>query len=165
MKLNKKLSALALACALTLGLAAIDAAKAQPPAYPAPGYQALTPEQQTKARQIFQEHYAAMESTRQALALKRAELDNQLASPNPDRGIIETLSREVGELRGKMLSDRVALRAELEKHGLSTDLYAPDAPQRGPWDGRPEVWRHGRGHGHHGYGWRGWRGCWNGCMY
>lgn len=159
MKLDKIFASMALAC--VFGLAA-GAAYAQPN-YPAP----VSPEQQAAAQKIFSSHYAAMESTRQSLANARAMLDDELASPNPDGAKIESLSRQIGELRGKMLSDRVNLRNELEKNGLSADIYAPDAPRRNRWDDRPEVWRHH--HRHHGWGPgmmgpRGgcWGGCWNG---
>lgn len=130
----------------------------------------LTKEQMDKAKKIFNDNYTEMDSTRKALTAKRAELDAQLASQTPDRAKIESLSREIGELRGKMLSARVAVRTQLEKEGLPTDFYGPNpyyAPPRNPgympmpgmMMGRPY---HGGHHGGRG-GWGGWRGGCGGC--
>lgn len=161
---NLKVLSGALVCVMVLGFAAIGQAAAyEEDGYGYPGYGVrLTPDQMDAARKIFKDNYAAMDETRQALAEKRAELNALLASPTPDRVRVESLSREIGELRGKMLANRVEVRNELEKNGLPGDFYAPNAaPRRGYYEG-PEVWHH-RG-GHHG-GPRGWRGGCGGCWW
>ena len=161
MKLHGKIFGLALAAILLAGMAGVANAAQYG------DRSGLTPEQRRIAQEVFDRNYAAMESTRQALTEKRAQLDEEMASENPDGAVIERLSREIGELRGKMLAARANARAELAKDGLSTDLYSPGAPRERV---RPDqdVWR-----GHHGYyghyGHRGprggghWRGgpcCW-----
>lgn len=124
--------------------------------------QQLTPQQRKQAEQIFNENFASMNETRDALAQKRQQLNMELQSENPDSAKIESLSREIGELRGKMLAARVKVRSELASEGLPEDFYGPNPGMRKN-DGRgPEVW-HGGHHGkkHHrprGYG----EGCW-GC--
>lgn len=135
--------------------------------------QRLSPQQRQQAEKIFNDNFASMEATRQALAEKRAELDDELQSDNPDTDKIEAISRQIGELRGKMLSARVKTRSQLAEQGLPDDFYGPGGPRvkgkkrpRGPevWHGGPH---HGRGH-HYGYGDRpygywgcpGMRGCW-----
>lgn len=148
-KMNKGIFVLALVCALSFGMAgsgfaANDAADNDYPPYGP----RLSKEQIEETRKIFSENYAGMEATRKALTAKRAELDAQLASPTPDKAKIESLSREIGELRGKMLAARVDVRTQLEKRGLPTDFYGPGP--RG--DGGPR-WHHGRGHGHWHGGW------------
>lgn len=45
-------------------------------------------------------------SIQQQIESKMIELDNEMASPNPNRGKIESLSKQIGELRGKELSAR-----------------------------------------------------------
>lgn len=157
---NKTLSVLALAGVLLCGVSAVQAAPAN--AAPNNGYD-LTPEQSAAMRKIFTENYDNMSSTREALAAKRAELDAQLASPNPDGAKIESLSREIGELRGKMLAARADVRAKLNREGLPSDYYGPDAPRyHNGYDreirrGGPAWGHHGHGHGGRG---RGCGGCW-----
>lgn len=117
----------------------------------------MNPEQMEMAREIIGRNFANMDSTRQALGAKRQELDSLLASPNPDPGRIESLSREIGELRGKMLSARSQIRSQLAQKGLSPDFLGPDAPERPDNFGGPQGyhhnrprhggWGHGRGHG------------------
>lgn len=132
------------------------------------GYQ-LTPEQMATVQKIFTDNYAGMDATRQALTAKRAELDAQLANPNPDMDKIESLSREIGELRGKMLAARANVRSQLAKQGLPAEVYGPDG-QQGYWGRDQDVWQgqgwHGRRHGgrHHGpYGYGGMMGMMGGC--
>lgn len=124
----------------------------------------LTPEQRQQMEKIFNDNFSDMDETRQMLAAKRQALDEELRSPNPNPAKIETLSREIGELRGKMLAARVAVRSQLEKAGLPGDFYGPGAPRPEKRRPRgPEVWhggRSGHGHGHHN---RSWRGCPGGC--
>lgn len=131
--------------------------------------QSLTPQQRQQAEKIFTENFSSMDETRQLLAQKRQQLDSELASDNPDPALIEALSREIGDLRGKMLAARVKVRSQLSEQGLPRDFYGPGGPR--PRKGKqrgPEVWHGGRhGHGHdrgYGYGMMGpWRGCMGGC--
>lgn len=159
--MNKKFFMIAaLACALTLGATiCAEAADGRAQRYQIQPYgQALTPDQREQARQIYNETFAATERTRQELADRRDRLDRELSSPNPDGGRIEALSREIGELRGKLLAARAEARARLAQQGLPPDGYGAY------WDGpRGDYWhrgwnRHynGRWHGH-GHG----PGCWN----
>ena len=179
--LSKRITTLALAGILALGVAgAAEAANGRdyrPDAYAYPG---LSPEQQATAQKLHSESLAGTNALRDALRAKRAELDAQLASPEPDKGKIESLSRDIGELRGKLMAARVDLRAKLAKEGIPADAYAAPAPQGrpGPGYGGPGYgpgygpcggpdghgygygYHHGRRGGHHGgYGPRG--GCWN----
>ena len=117
----------------------------------------MTPQQLESAREIVGRGYANMDSTRQALAAKRNELDSLLASPNPDGARIEQLSREIGELRGKMLSARAQVRSELIQKGLSPDFLGPNAGGREYDYAPPRRYHHGPYHG--GWGHRGWHGC------
>lgn len=140
-----------LAC---LGLAVIFAAVFAFRAFSGPGYYgcggcwgqpALSAEQQMQAKKIFDESYEKTKNIRQTLGAKRAELDAQLSSPEPDKNIIENLSREIGELRGKMISERVEVRNKLAKAGLPADLYGTDG-----FEGNGGWRRGGHHHNHHG---------------
>lgn len=172
MNIKKRFATLAIAAALILGATASQAAQPgdMPPAYQMQPYRGLTPQQEQEAQKIFVDNYAEMEATRQALAGKRMELDQQLASPSPDKGKIERLSREIGELRGKMLSARADVRAKLNQKGLPPDYFGPTGDYgrpdgygpcwvgpRGGWH-RGDGWYHHGGHRGYGHGHRG--GCW-----
>lgn len=162
----KKLLTGILFCALMFG-SAINSS-AQPngngPRGPIPGWeQELSPEQMEQAKKIFNESYAAQDSTRQALAVKRAELNAILSSANPDTAKIESLSREIGELRGKMLAARAETRAKLQQQGLPADIYGPDQQSQRAWRNGPRDWHHGPKHGHRHHYNGGW-GC-PGMMY
>lgn len=87
---------------------------------PMAGGPALTQEQQAKAQQIYADQYAAMSSVRQEMITKQAELRVQMVSATPDTAKIETLSKEIGALRGKMLASRTDMVAKLTKEGIPT---------------------------------------------
>lgn len=112
------------------------------------------------AREIIQRNYSGMEETIAALQAKRNELDAILSSPNPDGARIESLSREIGELRGKVLAARTKIRSQLAQKGLSPDfLGSPDYDPDYRYGG-PRGYHHGR---HHHDGWGPRRGCMMGC--
>ncbi len=79
---------------------------------------ALTADQQAKAQKIFATHTAAVQPIQQQMIVKQAELQAQMISATPDSSKIEALSKEIGALRGKMLSERANLNAQLTKEGL-----------------------------------------------
>lgn len=173
---SKQFTTLALAGLLALGVAsAAEAANGRdyrPDAY---AYPCLSSEQQATARKLHSETLAGTSGIREKLHAKRAELDAQLASPEPDKDKIESLSRDIGELRGKLMAARVELRAKLAKEGIPMEACAPapqPCPGYGPGNGAPgygpgPCWNsdgHGYGYGYHhgrrgGHGPRG--GCWN----
>lgn len=161
----KRIAVMLLFCGLTLGAAGAAFAQPDNEDFQGPGReQPLTPQQLEQAKKIFQENYASTDAIRQQLAAKREQLNTVLSSDNPDKGQIESLSRQIGELRGKLLAARVDARKQLQQEGLPSDAYGPNAPGRSFHNG-PEVWnggpRHGRHGGHHGgnYGPRGYWGC------
>ena len=162
MNLRKKALSLVLAALVLAGCAGFAQAA------PNGNASGMSQEQRLLAQEIINRNYQAMEATRQALTEKRAQLDEEMASANPNAAAIENLSREIGELRGKMLAARAGARAELAKNGLATDAYAPKA-QRQPryrdqdYDRGDGYWHHGdrgRHHGPRGHGY--WRcgPCW-----
>lgn len=100
---------------------------------------ALTEEQKDKAKALFDEHRKDTDADRQKLIIKEAELKAQIQSVSPDAAKIESISKEIGEIRGRMLAARVKLDAQLEKEGL---------PSKGLHDGYGRMsGEHGGGHG------------------
>lgn len=84
-----------------------------------PGFtKELTAKQQDTLKKIWSENLAVRKSLRKALAVKRAELNEIMKSENPDKAKIESISREIGELRGKMLVEGAETHAKLAKAGL-----------------------------------------------
>lgn len=165
MNISKSFSIMALACALTFG-AALTCEAADVNSGQIPGYgRQITPDQAAQAKQAYADNLAKMDSARKQLTVKRAELGAELSSMNPDTAKIESLSREIGELRGKLLSARAELRSKLQGQELpdygpmdNYDYGTPPPPPPYGYNG----WRH---HGH-GHGWGpGPRGCyWPGMM-
>lgn len=174
---KKTLVAMAIVSACGLGTAIESNAAA---GFNGPNYQAqpygpnATPDQWGEAQAILNESYAQMEQTRQMLAAKRMELDQVLAMPNPDRNRIESLSREIGELRGQMLAARAEARSRLQAKGFTMENSGPgywgnyqgSGPCWGPngmmgWD---NGWRHhAKGRHHRDNGYRGGHGPMGGC--
>lgn len=163
-----RMTTLALAAVLVLGFAGLAQARGHGGWDGGPGYNApLSQEQENKARQIFSSHYEKTEAIRQALITKRAELQAQMVSNSPDKAKIESLSREIGELRGKMLTARTELRAQLDKEGLPMGGYGMGHGGYGMDHGGYAMGHDGYGMGHRGYGMghggyggRGHGGCW-----
>lgn len=151
-KFNCKHYPFLLAAAILLGSALTCSAQ------PYSGNQQWTSEQRAAAQQIFDENFADMDNIRQQLSDKRLELDAHLSSPNPDGAKIESLSREIGELRGQMLANRAKVRAQLRERGLSSDYYGPSHYSQHNGHGRNyDNWHHGD---RRGYGPMGGCGCW-----
>lgn len=121
----------------------------------------ITPEQNSAAQKLLKENWNATSATREALSSKYAEMNALLNSENPDTARIESLSREIGELRGKMLESRVKVRSELAKLGLPSDYYS-HRDMRGHQNG----WHRGAYGSSHGRGYTRFNGsnnfnCWN----
>lgn len=163
-----RMTTLALAAILVLGLAGLAQARGHGDWDGGPRYNApLSQEQEDKAQQIFSSHYEKTEAIRQALITKRAELQAQMVSNSPDKAKIESLSREIGELRGKMLAARTELRTQLDKQGLPMGGYGMGSGY-GMGHSGYAMGHGGYGMGHGGYGMGhggrghggGYGGCW-----
>lgn len=82
------------------------------------GASALTADQQAAAQKIYTQHYQATEKTRQQLYAKTSELNALLYGQKTDDKRIQTLSKEVSDLRGKLFEDGVQMRRQLIKAGV-----------------------------------------------
>lgn len=149
--------------ALILGGAAL----AQAVPYEAEGQEddeavSLTRDQREELARILKQNYTTVAPLRQQLAAKRGELASVLNSANPDKDKIASLSREIGDIRGKLLSARVDLRGQLAAAGLPAARELEDdsayarRDRRPGWDGaRPHYHGYHGGDCYHGYhgGW------------
>ena len=75
----------------------------------------LSPEKQAAFQKLHTEFYTKTVQMRADLQVKRAELNAVAVSPNPDQGKIDTLSKEIGELGGKLLAERTRFRIQVAK--------------------------------------------------
>lgn len=114
------------ATVLVLGISGVGAAVA------APAPADVNPEEmRAKAEKIHEDHRAATDTTRQQLMVKEAELKGQMQSVNPDTGRIEALSKEIGELRGRLAVAKIKMKQQLEKEGLA-DMHRGPGKKHGP---------------------------------
>lgn len=88
-----------------------------------PRLEQLTQEQQDQAKQIYAQSKAVMDPIRENIRAKQGEINTVMGSENPDVNRIQSLSIEVGELKGKMLGARVDLHQNLLKAGIPADLF------------------------------------------
>lgn len=95
------------------------------------GLEKLSPEQQAAARKIIDENRASTSATREALKARTAELDAQMKSETPDTTLVQKLSAEIGELKGRLLAARADLRQELAKGGIPSGTFERDVNRDG----------------------------------
>ena len=78
----------------------------------------MTQEQYAKAQQLAAENYAAINPIFQQWQAKQAELNAQVYRQTPEKTKIEALSKEIGELQGKLYAEQANLEAKLVKEGI-----------------------------------------------
>lgn len=113
----------------------------------------LTEEQQKKLSSLMDEHHAAMASIHQKLVQKEAELRLVTVSEPVDTQKVTAISKEMGELRGQLLSGRIAFDEKLAKEGFDNvrgyGYGGRDCFMRGNKSfGQGMGHGMGRGHGH-----------------
>ncbi len=81
-------------------------------------YYGLSAEQQAAAQKIHAEHYAATAPLQQQLYARQAELDAQIYAQGGDDKKVQSLTREVGDIRAKLYAAQVDLRRALAKAGI-----------------------------------------------
>lgn len=95
----------------------------------------LTAEEKAKGEKILAANAAARDEINGEIMAKRGELAKLMKAENPDNAKIESLSAEIGGLRGKMLVDRIKLRDQLKQAGLPANCLEPGgkaAPKKRP---------------------------------
>lgn len=122
--MTKKTLILSLAAIAVLSLSAM--AMAGPGFGGCPGWgggygqasQALTPEQQEKAQDLYDAYQKAVIPLREQVLAKHALLNAALAADKPDADTVEALTKDLGELKTKLLTERVELRKKLAEAGI-----------------------------------------------
>ena len=104
-----------LALAAVLGLSGL--ATATEPCC-GPGMASLSPEKQELAQKLYEDFYKSTEAVRQELVSKRHELGAQMYNAKPDENKIQSLAKEISDLRAKLYSARVSLKGRLIKEGI-----------------------------------------------
>lgn len=121
--MSKKSLILSLAAVAVLSLSAL--AVAGPGFGPGAGpggcggpMQALTPEQREQALALFEEHQKAMIPLREQIRTKSALLDSALSTKPVDEKAVDTLTRELGDLKVRQFAAQVELRKKFAAAGL-----------------------------------------------
>lgn len=85
-----------------------------------PGYGAgmmakMTPEQQAAFTKLHDAYAAKTAQMRADLGVKRAELNALVVTQNPDQAKIASLSKQIGDLQGQLLTERTQFRIQVAK--------------------------------------------------
>ena len=115
----KKISVLLMACAIALSPVLLQPANSSPSETSA---NELSPQQTEQINKLLNDYYNNLQTTRNDLIAKGAQLNKLLNSPNPDKEQIQALGRAIGQLRGKMLVERIELQAQLQKMEISPEV-------------------------------------------
>jgi zinc resistance-associated protein len=107
-------------------------------------YAQLSPEKQAALQKLQEAFFTKTVQLRADIGVKRAELNAVSVAATPDTAKIQALSKELGDLVGKLTAERVLFRAQVAKEIGPAGLAA--CPGFGPGFGR------GHGYGHGGYG-------------
>lgn len=103
----------------------------------------LTPEQQARAQQIYQEDGQKIVGLRQQLINKRRELNGVVMSQSPDERRIQGLVDEVANLHKQILQAEIAMQRRLSQAGIPTRGLGM-CPMCPPWGGMG-GWMGGQG--------------------
>ncbi|MGD9607938.1 MAG: periplasmic heavy metal sensor [Desulfovibrionaceae bacterium] len=79
------------------------------------GFAQLSPEKQAAYQKLAEAYYNKTAQTRAAVGVKRAELNAVAVAQNPDTAKIESLSKEIGDLTGKLIAERTQFRIQVAK--------------------------------------------------
>lgn len=79
------------------------------------GLAQLSPEKQAAYQKLSEAFYNKTAQMRADIGVKRAELRAAAVAQNPDTAKIEALSKEIGDLMGKLLAERTQFRIQVSK--------------------------------------------------
>jgi zinc resistance-associated protein len=85
------------------------------PGYGAGAMARLTPEQQATFQKLHDAYAAKTAQLRADLGVKRAELNALAITQNPDQGKITDLTKQIGDIEGKLLAERTQFRIQVSK--------------------------------------------------
>jgi zinc resistance-associated protein len=137
---NIRIVSLSLALAFVLGLSGLALAGPKDAAL----MSSLSPEKQEIARKLHEDYYNSTKEARKALRSKRHELDALLYSANPDEKRIQTLTREISDLRASLYSARISLKGKLIKEDIPVGSGYGHGRGKGPFCDGPGYGGHGK---------------------
>jgi zinc resistance-associated protein len=79
------------------------------------GVSQLSPEKQAAFQKLQEAFFAKTVQLRADLGVKRAELNALSVATNPDTAKIQALSKEIGDLVGKLTAERTQFRIQVSK--------------------------------------------------
>lgn len=121
----------------------------------------MTQAQMEKAQQIYENSSGKIDNLMQSLASKQNELNAELAKSSPSNDKVLKLSSEIGEIRGRLIAEHNAIRAQLAKEGIPAPAPGQVPGPGNYYSGYPGMPCPGAGpcwggymHGpRHGWGW------------
>lgn len=111
-------------------------------------YAQLAPEKQAALQKLQEAYFAKTAQLRADIGVKRAELNALTVTGNPDAAKVQALSKDLGDLIGKLTAERTLFRAQVAKELGPAGLAAC----RGFGGGFGRGYGHGFGHGRMGGG-------------
>lgn len=82
-------------------------------------YKKLTADQKTKVDKIMQDFKGKVMPLKDQMQAKHDELEKQLAMTTPDESKVNSLTKEISDLRNQMFTTHVQARLEMAKIGFS----------------------------------------------
>lgn len=88
--------------------------------YGCPGYGGgamaqLSPEKQAAFQKLHDAYAAKTDQLRADLGVKRAQLNALAVASTPDQAKIDALTKEIGDMQGRLLAERTAFRIQVNK--------------------------------------------------
>jgi len=123
MKTRMNILTLSLALVAVLGIAGM--ANAQGYMMGGPGMMnGVAPENQAAMQKAYDGYAVATDQLNEQLFAKQAELNALYNSGSADSGRVQTLTREIGDLNGKLYAAQANLRKQLAKTGATSPRAA-----------------------------------------
>ena len=82
-------------------------------------FSTLPPEKQAIVKKLHGEFRQSTEKAREALTAKNRELRELMSAPSPDEGKIQTVAREIADLRTTVYLARIDMQTKLAKEGIA----------------------------------------------
>lgn len=88
-------------------------------------HQMLTDQQQADMQAIFADHYKKVQPLRDQMRSKHAELEAIYYSGSANNSKVQSLFREIADIKAKMFAERMDLKAKLDAKGLPSGHMGP----------------------------------------
>ena len=122
---SSRVIGIALVVALVLGMSALSFAAGpaqtdQPASTGKTGkFSMLSPEKQEIAKKLHGEFRQSTAKARESLGAKNRELRDLMSAPSLDEGKIQTVAKEIADLRATVYLARISMQTKLAKEGIT----------------------------------------------